>query len=471
MDLVGTDYPTSIDRYNDPTLWNPVPRHDGTGEHSNAYDAIIAIEETIGVTGAFNFGTGGGGAFAGTSPQNPVWLAPVAWVYLNLPQAGFTIDPYTYDNGSLGIGATVTQNTPSDGALLIDGGTPALGDRVAFCDVAGGYPYCGVYVVTALGDGSTVPWVLTRATDNDTSASIYQYWATFTEPTGVGAVFSVGAIIQVGLFVDGATVVGTDNFDLMISGPRSYAFGQAGSSAIGTDSICYAQGSFVSGNYAFSSGTMNQQSGDWGFQAGNSLISSGDWSTNVGENNEVDGDWGVALGRDNKVSAAGGIALGGNALAWAPWYWALSNGAYSVQGGSQYAFWIPYNQTTDATPTLLGTSLDGSLAPPATFSLDFPDFIHTALLEFRVVARRTDVPGTVKVMECNNLVVDGDGVSAYRIVGTPTWTTVQEDAAASGWSAVAQLNGGNSGVEVQVTGEAGNTIQWTCTIKLYEVAG
>ena len=54
-----TSYPDAIDDYNDPTKWNPQPTHDGTGEHSNAYSAIIAIEETIGTTGNFNFGSGG----------------------------------------------------------------------------------------------------------------------------------------------------------------------------------------------------------------------------------------------------------------------------------------------------------------------------------------------------------------------------------------------------------------------------
>ena len=46
-----TTYPTAIDDYNDPTQSNPAPVHDGTGEHSNAYSAIIALETFVGTSG------------------------------------------------------------------------------------------------------------------------------------------------------------------------------------------------------------------------------------------------------------------------------------------------------------------------------------------------------------------------------------------------------------------------------------
>ena len=48
------------------------------------------------------------------------------------------IDTYTYNSvdGS-GVGDTVTQHTPSDGALSVDGGNPEVGDRIAFADCAG----------------------------------------------------------------------------------------------------------------------------------------------------------------------------------------------------------------------------------------------------------------------------------------------------------------------------------------------
>jgi hypothetical protein len=64
---------------------------------------------------------------------------------------------------------TLTQTTPA--ALIVDGVTLALNDRlllVAQLDATQN----GIYVVTDLGDGSTTPAVLTRASDMNTSADI-----------------------------------------------------------------------------------------------------------------------------------------------------------------------------------------------------------------------------------------------------------------------------------------------------------
>lgn len=164
-------------------------------------------------------------------------------------------------------------------------------------------------------------------------------------------------------------------------------------------------------------------------------------------------------------------AWGARALGWANFYWAVSSGAYANIGDSQYSFWMPFNQTTDATITQLGVLSTGEIGSPDTFDLTFPDFKHTMLIEARVVGRRIDVPGTVKVMECNNIVVDGDGSGAYRIIGVPTVTTIQADVAAAGWDCSFSLNGSNDGFQVFVTGQDSNTIQWSCTLKLYETLG
>ena len=72
----------------------------------------------------------------------------------------------TYDNGTDGLGATITK--ASNGALgTIDGYTVLLNDRIlvrAQTDATEN----GIYTVTDLGSGSA-PWELTRATDSDNS--------------------------------------------------------------------------------------------------------------------------------------------------------------------------------------------------------------------------------------------------------------------------------------------------------------
>jgi hypothetical protein len=79
----------------------------------------------------------------------------------------------SYYNGTSGVGATLT-NAGTQAALAIDGHTFTSGDvsagtRVLVKNMSNG-AYNGVYTVTDQGSGST-NWVLTRATDYDTSGT------------------------------------------------------------------------------------------------------------------------------------------------------------------------------------------------------------------------------------------------------------------------------------------------------------
>lgn len=76
---------------------------------------------------------------------------------------------YTYNNGTLGVGATITAN--ANGALSFGGGSPTATQRILVKDEVGGnQAYNGVYVVTNAGSPSA-PFVLTRATDYDSAGT------------------------------------------------------------------------------------------------------------------------------------------------------------------------------------------------------------------------------------------------------------------------------------------------------------
>ena len=80
-----------------------------------------------------------------------------------------TLPAYTYNNGASGVGATITAN--ANGALSLGGGSPSATQRVLIKDEAGGNAaYNGVYVVTQAGSAGA-PFILTRASDYDTSGS------------------------------------------------------------------------------------------------------------------------------------------------------------------------------------------------------------------------------------------------------------------------------------------------------------
>jgi len=74
----------------------------------------------------------------------------------------------TYNNGTSGVGATITAD--ANGAISIDDVSPTTNDRVLVKNQTDTTEN-GIYKVTTVGDGSN-PFVLTRATDNDSSADM-----------------------------------------------------------------------------------------------------------------------------------------------------------------------------------------------------------------------------------------------------------------------------------------------------------
>lgn len=81
----------------------------------------------------------------------------------------------TYNNGSSGVGATLTAGTV--GVLILDGYTPNLGDRLLIKNQAAPLQN-GCYTVTTLGVAITTDYVLTRCTDFNQVANI-DYGDTF----------------------------------------------------------------------------------------------------------------------------------------------------------------------------------------------------------------------------------------------------------------------------------------------------
>ena len=80
-----------------------------------------------------------------------------------------TLSTYTYNNGASGVGATIT--AVANGALSLGGGSPSATQRVLVKDeISANAPYNGIYTVTSAGSSIT-PFVLTRATDYDSSGA------------------------------------------------------------------------------------------------------------------------------------------------------------------------------------------------------------------------------------------------------------------------------------------------------------
>jgi hypothetical protein len=123
-------------------------------------------------------GTLTGPLYLSGSPTSPTQAADKA--YVDLIASGIIVQPsvyaattgsdlgYTYNNGSSGVGATLT--APSDGAFSIDSVSPPLNSRILVKDETNA-AYNGIYDLTTVGNVSTAA-VLTRDTDYDTTAQI-----------------------------------------------------------------------------------------------------------------------------------------------------------------------------------------------------------------------------------------------------------------------------------------------------------
>jgi len=72
--------------------------------------------------------------------------------------------------GGAGVGVNATLTGQTNVALQVDGVTVAVGKRILVKNQVSAFQN-GVYNVTQQGDGSTVPYILTRAADYDTSGS------------------------------------------------------------------------------------------------------------------------------------------------------------------------------------------------------------------------------------------------------------------------------------------------------------
>ena len=128
----------------------------------------------------------------------------------------------TYDNGTNGVGATLTNNS-TQAALVIDGVTMVVNDRVLIYEQTNA-AHNGVYTVTNVGSAST-NWVLTRATDADS------YGPSDPDALGQGDAFFVsegdaGAGETYVMTTEGTITFGTTNITFsQISATQIYSAG------------------------------------------------------------------------------------------------------------------------------------------------------------------------------------------------------------------------------------------------------
>ena len=191
----------------------------------------------------------------------------------------------TYDNGSSGVGATLT-NAGTQEALVIDGVTLLSGDRVLIYEQTN-QAHNGIYTVTDVGSGST-NWVLTRAADADS------YAPSDPDSFGQGDAFYV----QEGAMGAGETYVMTTEGPITF-GTTTIHFSQISSAQVYSGST----GIDITGTTISSTATLADVT-TAGNSTTNSITVGGIASTgNVTASNLNTNDWDTAYGWGNHASA------------------------------------------------------------------------------------------------------------------------------------------------------------------------
>ena len=228
----------------------------------------LSVGGTLGVTGAATFGS------TVTLNANPTLaLQATTKQYVDAAVAtGFVVHPSVraatpigqnlgviYNNGTAGVGATITADTNRIFTTLDGVGSWSVGQRLLVKDQTSSFQN-GVYTLTNLGSAGVSPWVATRATDFDTAAAgeiannAYFFVTSGTTNAGSSWVLNQLAAITVGttalpfdLFASGLVYTGGTNIDvtgqvISLTGTVAATNGGTGVNTVTTGDLLYGSG-------------------------------------------------------------------------------------------------------------------------------------------------------------------------------------------------------------------------------------
>jgi hypothetical protein len=248
----------------------------------------------------------------------------------------------TYDNGTSGVGATLTAT--SDARLIIDGANATTNDRVLVKDQADAKQN-GVYVVTAQGSVSA-PYVLTRATDFDASPSFENLGASGNAVyvTAGSSSSNQGFItLSTGTGTNGTYVIGTDDITFgQFTGTATFTAGAGLATTGNVVNVQTANAARIvvnSDDIDLATVTRTNTSGS----AGKSFIQSFTTDSYGRVTGAVTADTAITLGTDTSgsyvesLTAGTGITLSGNSGEGASPTVAVTANTYDAYGAAATA--------------------------------------------------------------------------------------------------------------------------------------
>jgi hypothetical protein len=269
---------------------------------------------------------------------------------------------YTYNNGTSGVGATITAN--ANGALSIDGSNPSAGARVLIKnEIGANAPYNGIYVVTDAGSAGA-PFVLTRSTDFDNGSPSGEIPGAFTfveagtNNADTGWVCTTNAPVTVGTtnivfaqFSGAGQYTANTSAGLSLDGTVFSAKVDNTTTAFdgGGNIIVKASANLTTPNIGAATGTSLSTTGN---VTGGNLVTVGITSTNSLEASTTVSATGNITG--GNVLTAGLISAGGNVTGANVLTGGLVSATGNVSGGNLISVALVQGATVSATGNITG---------------------------------------------------------------------------------------------------------------------
>jgi hypothetical protein len=155
------------------------------------------------------------------------------------------------------------------------------------------------------------------------------------------------------------------------------------------------------------------------------------------------------------------MAIGNSAVSTLYGQLSQASGSFGTAGDAQSSTYILRISTTNATPAVM--FMDGSAA-----RLVLP--VNSAwMFDIDIVARRTDATGTTGAWNLRGLITQDATVATTTLVGTQSRTFIAGSGlTAADVSATADVT--NGALQINVTGNGGQTIRWVATARITQVA-
>jgi len=201
------------------------------------------------------------------------------------------------------------------------------------------------------------------------------------------------------------------------------------------------------GSYCVIGGGLRNLVGTTAYSWGSAVL--GGWD------NQAQALWATVVGgKDNRALKDYTTAIGNEANANIAGAFTQASTKFSVIGDAQSSVLVIKAQTTSAAATAM-TSTGAALAVPSDSAWAFRCLI---------VARATG-SNTQGAYQVTGLASNNAGTAA--LVGTPTVTTLAEDASAAAWDVTVTVSGAN--LQINAVGAASTTINWVGRLELAEV--